>query len=37
VTAHESLDYERILEQSRLVVDTRNAWKGVSSPKLFRL
>ncbi|MDM7914115.1 MAG: nucleotide sugar dehydrogenase [Candidatus Eisenbacteria bacterium] len=37
VTAHDELPYERILEQCRLVVDTRNAWKGVESPKLFRL
>lgn len=37
VTAHRQLDYDKILEQSRLVVDTRNAWKGVSNPKLFRL
>jgi len=37
VTAHRDLDYARILEQSRLVLDTRNAWKGVTSPKLFRL
>ena len=37
VTAHAQLDYARILEQSCLVVDTRNAWKGVSNPKLFRL
>ncbi len=37
VTAHKQLPYDRILAESRLVVDTRNAWKGVSSPKLFRL
>jgi UDP-N-acetyl-D-glucosamine dehydrogenase len=37
VAAHKDLDYPRILEQARLVVDTRNAWRGVSSPKLFRL
>ncbi|MBD3161907.1 MAG: nucleotide sugar dehydrogenase [Candidatus Eisenbacteria bacterium] len=37
VAAHSSLDYDRILEQSRLVVDTRNVWKGQTSPKLFRL
>jgi UDP-N-acetyl-D-glucosamine dehydrogenase len=37
VTAHKNLPYDRVLAESRLVVDTRNAWKGVSSPKLFRL
>jgi len=37
VTAHKGLPYDRILAESRLVVDTRNAYKGVSSPKLFRL
>jgi UDP-N-acetyl-D-glucosamine dehydrogenase len=37
VAAHRALDYPRILEQARLVVDTRNAWRGATSPKLFRL
>jgi UDP-N-acetyl-D-glucosamine dehydrogenase len=37
VTAHRGLDYPRILDQSRLVVDTRNAWKGFESPKLYGL
>ncbi len=37
VTAHKGPDYGRVLAQSRLVVDTRNALKGVTSPKLFRL
>jgi UDP-N-acetyl-D-glucosamine dehydrogenase len=37
ITAHKGIDYPRILEQSRLVVDTRNGWKGVESPKLYRL
>jgi UDP-N-acetyl-D-glucosamine dehydrogenase len=37
VTAHRGLDYARILEQSRLVVDTRNGLKGITSPKLYRL
>ncbi|MBM3285743.1 MAG: nucleotide sugar dehydrogenase [Candidatus Eisenbacteria bacterium] len=37
ITNHRSIDYGRILAQSRLVVDTRNVWKGVESPKLFRL
>jgi UDP-N-acetyl-D-glucosamine dehydrogenase len=37
VTNHAGLEYARILDQARLVVDTRNAWKGVESPKLFRV
>jgi UDP-N-acetyl-D-glucosamine dehydrogenase len=37
ITAHKGLDYARILEQSRLIVDTRNGWKGISSPKLYGL
>lgn len=37
VTNHKRFDYGSILEQARLVVDTRNAWKGVVSPKLFRV
>jgi UDP-N-acetyl-D-glucosamine dehydrogenase len=37
VTAHKGLPYDRILAESRLVVDTRNAYKGTGSPKLFRL
>lgn len=37
ITSHKTIDYARILAQSRLVVDTRNALKGSSSPKLFRL
>ncbi len=34
VTDHTSYDYRAIVEQSQLVVDTRNATKGISSPKI---
>jgi len=36
VTDHSSYDYPAIVEQSRLVVDTRNATKGILSPKIVR-
>ncbi len=37
VTDHRAFDYWRILDRSKLIVDTRNALKGYSSPKIFRL
>ena len=37
VTDHSSFDYAAILERSQLIVDTRNAMKGLSSSKLSRL
>jgi len=36
VTDHSSYDYKAIVEQSQLVVDTRNATKGIDSPKIVR-
>ncbi len=36
VTDHSSYDYQAIVEQSQLVVDTRNATKGIDSPKIVR-
>ena len=36
VTDHSSYDYRAIVEQSRLVVDTRNATKGIDSAKIVR-
>jgi UDP-N-acetyl-D-glucosamine dehydrogenase len=35
-TDHSSYDYEWIVENSKLVIDTRNATKGLSSPKIVR-
>ena len=36
VTDHSSYDYKTIVEQSQLVIDTRNATKGINSPKILR-
>jgi len=37
VTDHSAFNYPKIAEQARLIVDTRNALKGVSSEKIVRL
>jgi UDP-N-acetyl-D-glucosamine dehydrogenase len=34
VTDHSDYDYSRIVRESQLVVDTRNATKGIQSPKI---
>jgi UDP-N-acetyl-D-glucosamine dehydrogenase len=36
VTDHSSYDYKAIVEQAQLVVDTRNATKGINSPNIVR-
>ncbi len=36
VTDHSTYDYARIVREAQLVVDTRNALKGIDSPKIFR-
>jgi UDP-N-acetyl-D-glucosamine dehydrogenase len=36
VTDHSSYDYKAIVEQSQLIVDTRNATKEIDSPKIVR-
>jgi UDP-N-acetyl-D-glucosamine dehydrogenase len=36
VTDHSDYDYKAIVEQSQLVVDTRNATKGINSAKIVR-
>jgi UDP-N-acetyl-D-glucosamine dehydrogenase len=36
ITDHSSYDYAGIVEQSQLVVDTRNATKGINSAKIVR-
>ncbi len=36
VTDHSIYDFERIVAESRLVVDTRNATKGIESAKIVR-
>ena len=35
VTDHSDYDYRRIVQESQLVVDTRNATKGIESPKVL--
>jgi len=35
VTDHSSYDYPAIVEQSQLVIDTRNATKGIQSDKIL--
>jgi UDP-N-acetyl-D-glucosamine dehydrogenase len=34
VTDHSDYDYARIVRESQMVVDTRNATKGIKSPKV---
>src|SRR2546423_7098077 len=36
VTDHSDYDYAKIVKESQLVVDTRNATRGISSPKIVR-
>jgi UDP-N-acetyl-D-glucosamine dehydrogenase len=36
LTDHSDYDYQRIVDESQLVVDTRNATKGIKSPKVVR-
>ena len=37
VTDHSGLPYAELVEKSKLVVDTRNALKGIASDKIVRL
>jgi UDP-N-acetyl-D-glucosamine dehydrogenase len=37
ITNHSAFDYPRIAASARLIVDTRNALKGVNSPHIVRL
>src|ERR1035441_4431237 len=37
VTDHSAFDYRKMVERAALIVDTRNALKGVNSPKIVRL
>ncbi len=36
VTDHSAYDYRSIVDQAQLVIDTRNATKGINSPKIVR-
>jgi len=37
ITDHSLFDYPRILQEASLIVDTRNALRGMQSPKIVRL
>jgi UDP-N-acetyl-D-glucosamine dehydrogenase len=37
VTDHSAFDYKKLVEECSLIVDTRNALKGIVSPKIVRL
>jgi UDP-N-acetyl-D-glucosamine dehydrogenase len=37
VTDHSTFDYKALVQQARVIVDTRNALKGIKSEKIFRL
>ena len=37
VTDHANLDYKQVVEQAALIVDTRNALRGVEAPNVIRL
>ena len=37
VTDHKAFDYKELVARSQLIVDTRNALKGMSSEKIVRL
>jgi UDP-N-acetyl-D-glucosamine dehydrogenase len=37
VTDHSNIDYAAVVKESRLIVDTRNALRGVESQKIIRL
>jgi UDP-N-acetyl-D-glucosamine dehydrogenase len=36
VTDHSSYDYARIVSESKLVVDSRNATRGIQAPNIVR-
>ena len=36
VTDHSSYDYQEIVREAQLVIDTRNATRGITSPKIVR-
>jgi UDP-N-acetyl-D-glucosamine dehydrogenase len=36
VTDHSDYDYRKIVKEAKLVVDSRNATKGIGDPKIVR-
>jgi UDP-N-acetyl-D-glucosamine dehydrogenase len=37
ITDHAAFDFSKLLDRARLIVDTRNAFRGVVSDKIVRL
>lgn len=37
ITNHSGLNYQEVVDQAKLIVDTRNALKGIQSEKIYRL
>jgi len=37
ITDHSSVDYQAVVRDAQLVVDTRNALRGIASDKIIRL
>ncbi len=37
ITNHDNVDYEFLVKNSKLVIDTRNATQGIKSPKIIKL
>ena len=37
ITDHSSIDYQKVVDKAKLVVDTRNATKGINNSKIFKL
>ena len=37
VTNHTNIDYKAVVKKAKLVVDSRNATKGIKSPKIVKL
>jgi UDP-N-acetyl-D-glucosamine dehydrogenase len=36
VTDHSDYDYQQIVDEAQLIIDTRNATAGISSPRIVR-
>ena len=37
ITNHSNIDYRKVVDASKVVLDTRNATKGIKSPRIIRL
>ncbi len=36
-TKHDGIDYNNLVDKAKLIIDTRDATRGINSPKVFRL